>query len=189
MPEISLHSVCHQDRIINMRPILALVGFFFGLPALDHSYSSSAVQESRTEPRPCDANLLPAQLQNRIQADFSSWKVRESGNLSQRARLSWTGKKAWGCPGIAVGFFQSIKQNSFAVLLVPSGHPDAAYRLVVYDPQLDSSTYEELIAEKSDDNGASNFFLQEVPVVKFFDETSRRKHQARTVSTPANWCA
>ncbi len=115
--------------------------------------------------------------------------MQESENLSQRARLSWTGKKAWGCPGIAVGFFQSLKQDSFAVLLVPSGDPDAAYGFVVYNPQPDSSTNEELIVEKSDDNGASNFFLQEVPVVKFFDETSRKKYQARTVSTPANWCA
>jgi hypothetical protein len=172
-----------------MRPILASVLFFSGLPALGHSYSSSALQETRTEPRPCDANLLPAQVQNCIEADFSSWRLQESENLNERARLSWTGKKALGCPGIAVGFFQSLKQDSFAVLLVPSGHPDAAYRLVVYDPQLDSSTYEELIAEKSDDNGASDFFLQEGPVAKFFDESSKKKDQVRTVSAPANWCA
>jgi hypothetical protein len=189
MPEISLHSVCQQRRIINMRPLLALVVFLFGLPALDHSYSSSALQESRTEPRPCDVNLLPAQVQNRIKADFSSSKLQESENLSQRARLSWTGNKASGYPGIAVGFFQSLKQDSFAALLVPFGHPDAAYRFVAYDPQLDSSTYEELIVDKSDDNGASNFFLQEVPVVKFFDETSKKKYRVQAVSAPANWCA
>ncbi len=88
-----------------------------------------------------------------------------------------------------MSFFQSLKQDSFAGLLVPSGHPDAAHRFVVYNPQLDGSTYEVLIVEKSDDNGALNFFLQEVPVVKFFDETSEKKYQVRMVSAPANWCA
>jgi hypothetical protein len=115
--------------------------------------------------------------------------VQESENLNQRVLLSWAGKKPSGCPGISTGFFQSLKQDSFAVLLIPSGNPDAVYRFLVYSPPFDSSTYEELLVEKSSDNAASNFFLREVPVVKFFDETSQKKHQVRTVSAPANWCA
>jgi hypothetical protein len=88
MPEISLHSVCHQGKIIGVRSILALVIFFFRLPALDHPDSSAALQESRTEPRPCDVNLLPAQVQNRIKADFSSLKLQGSENLvSEHGRV------------------------------------------------------------------------------------------------------
>lgn len=76
-----------------------------------------------------------------------------------------------------MGFFNGPKQTSYALLLVPSDHPDAAYRLVVFRPQQNYSAYEELIVEKSDDHGASNFFIQKVPVSKFFGEASMKKFQ------------
>lgn len=138
-----------------------------------------AVQASRAKPRLCDVNQLPAEIQNRLKTDFSTWKVQAPENLSHQARLTWEGKKSPGCPGIVMGLFQSVKQASYAVLLVPSDQPDVAYRFVVFNPQLETSAYQELTVEKSGVHGASNFFIQKVPVSKFFDEASKKKLQVQ----------
>jgi hypothetical protein len=161
-----------------VRRILALISFF-GLMAVGAPGSAQSPQVSRTEPRLCDAGVLPAGVQNRLKADFGGWKLQEPENLSHQARLSWAGKKIPACPGVAAGFFRSPKQTAYAVLLVPSGHPDTAYTFVVFAPQPGDSEYEELVVEKSDQRGASNFYVQQVPVSKFFDETSKKKFQVQ----------
>jgi hypothetical protein len=143
-------------------------------------FSSLPVQVSRTGTAGCDTNQLPSTIRARLRTDFGTWKSQAPDNLSQRARLSWAGTKSTGCPGIAVGFFRGAQQPSYALLLVPSEHPDAAYRFVVFSPKVENSAYEELVVEKSDDHGASNFFIEKVPVSKFFDETAKKKFQVQT---------
>lgn len=85
-----------------------------------------------------------------------------------------------------MGLFQSAKQASYAVLLVPSDQPDVGYRFVVFNPQLETSAYQELTVEKSDVHGASNFFIQKVPVSKFFDEASKKKFQVQATEAILN---
>jgi hypothetical protein len=136
-----------------------------------------AVSITRSEPRLCNVEQLPAQIQNRLATDFSNWKVQTPENLSHQARLSWEDRKSLGCPGIARGFFNGPQKISYALLLVPSEDPDAAYRFVVFQRQQSSSAYDELIVEKSDDRGASNFSIQRVPISKFFDGASVKKFQ------------
>jgi hypothetical protein len=151
--------------------------FFSGIAIFATPCTSLLANSHNAEPRLCDR--LPVEVQNRIKADFGGWKVQEPENLSQQARSSWAVKKSPSCPGIAMGFFRSQKQTSYAVLLVPSDHPDTAYTFVVFNPQPDNLAYEELVVEKSDHQGASNFFVQTVPVAKFFDEASKKKFQVQ----------
>jgi hypothetical protein len=164
-----------------MRQFLVFLVLFSGMAILGRPCSSLLAQVSRAEPNLCNVTQLPAEIQNRIRTGFGTWRVQAPENLSQQARLSWAGKKSSGCPGIAVGQFVSPKHTSYAVLLVPSDHPDAAYRFVVFDPQAESSAYVELVVEKSDAHGASNFFIQMVPISKFFDETSKKKFHVQAI--------
>ena len=78
-----------------------------------------------------------------------------------------------------MGFFQNQKQTSYAVLLVPSDHPDAAFRFVIFNRATGNSVYEELVVEKSAVRGASNFFIQAMRVSKFFAEASKRKFEVQ----------
>src|SRR5208282_556827 len=130
-----------------MHRTLVLIMMCFGLLILCGLFSSLPAQVSRAEAAVCDTNQLPSEIWDRLRTDFSTWKAQAPDNLSQKARLSWAGKKGTGCPGIAVGFFQSTKQASYAVLLVPLEHPDAAYRLVFFSHKVENSAYEELIVE------------------------------------------
>ncbi len=131
------------------------------------------------EPALCNLGSLPSDIQNRLKSDFGSWKIQEPENLSEYTRKTWAGKKPPACPGIAVGLFQSAKTPSYALLLVPIEHPDAGYRFLVFSRKTGQSSDESTVVEKSDDHGASNYFIRKVPISKFFGEESKRKFQVQ----------
>ena len=137
--------------------------------------AAKATEESTS----CGLASLPADLQSRLKADYSSWKVQEAQTLSEHARKTWEGKKPPACPGIAVGLFQGAKTPSYAVLLVPADHPDAGYRFMVFSRKAGQPSYEATVVEQSNDKGASNYFIRKVPVSRFFDEASKRKFQVQ----------
>jgi hypothetical protein len=130
-------------------------------------------------PTPCNLGSLPLDIQKSLKGDFGSWKIQEPENLSEHARKTWADKKLPGCPGIAVGLFQSAKTPSYAVLLVPVNHTDAGYRFLAFSRKTGQPSYETTVVERSDDRGASNYFIRKVPISKFFSEESKRKFQVQ----------
>ena len=131
------------------------------------------------EPALCNLSSLPSDIQIPLKSDFGSWKIQEPENLSEYTRKTWAGKKPPACPGIAVGLFQSAKTPSYALLLVPIDHPDAGYRFLVFSRKTGPPSYETTVVEKSDDHGASNYFIRKVPISEFFSEESKRKFQVQ----------
>ena len=129
----------------------------------------------------CKPESLPSEIQNRLKEEYGSWKIQGPADLSQRAHERWESEKPLECPGIAVGHFESAKTPSYAVLLVPKGHADAGYRFLVFSQKAGQPTYETRLADKLDQNGASNYFIHRTPISKFFDGPSRKKFQAHTV--------
>jgi hypothetical protein len=127
----------------------------------------------------CNLGSLPSDVRERLKADFGTWKVQAQESLSEHARKTWEGKKPQACPGIAVGLFQSAKTPSYAVLLVPVDHPDDGYRFLVFGPKAEQSVYETTVVEKSDDHGASNYFIRKASISRFFNEESKKKFQVQ----------
>jgi hypothetical protein len=126
-------------------------------------------------PALCNLASLPSEIQNRLRADFASWKMQEPENLSDYSRKTWAGRKPSACPGVAVGFFQSAKTASYAFLLVPRDHPDTGYRFVVFTIKSDQASYEATSLEQSDSPGASSYFIRKVPASQFFSSESKKK--------------
>jgi hypothetical protein len=116
-----------------------------------------------------------------LKQDYRAWKIQETTDLSQRARGRWANERPAECPGIAVGYFESSKFLSHAVLLVPAGQANASYRLLVFSQRNGQPTYEAKLIDKLDQNGAADYFIRKTPISKFFDEPSRRKFQALTI--------
>jgi hypothetical protein len=139
-----------------------------------------ATLDGHEEPSSCSVRSLPADIQSHLKLDFGSWKVQESGNLSKYARKTWESRKLPGCPGIALGLFQSAKYPGYALLLVPVNHPDAGYRILVFSRSMRGPSYETTFVEKSDEAGASNYFLSKVPIAEFFSDESNKKFQMQT---------
>jgi hypothetical protein len=157
-------------RMVFSAMLLLLSILFFG-------HGSARANE---KPELCKPESLPSEIQNRLKEEYSSWKIQEPANLSQRAREAWEPEKPLACPGIAVGHFESAKSLSYTVLLVPTGHPDEGYRFLVFSQKLGQPGYEVRVLDKLDEKGAANYYIQSTPISKFFDEASRRKFQAHT---------
>lgn len=128
----------------------------------------------------CRFNSLPDAIQRDVRKEYGSWKVQEAVNLSPRARGRWESEKPLGCPGIAIGYFESAQALSYALLLIPAGNADAGYRFIVFSQRPGQSEYEGKILDKLDERGASNYFLRGTPINKFFDDASKKKFNAHT---------
>jgi len=122
----------------------------------------------------CNVTTLPVELQQRVKAEFPSWKIQDSGNLTENAKARWRAEKPLACPGIAVGYFESPTHLSYAVLLVPLRNPDSAYRFLVFTPKNEEQG-NLIVVESSDAPGAANGFVRKVPITKVFNAEWRRK--------------
>ena len=141
--------------------------------------SPSSLGASLDEASTCSLGSLPSDIRNRLKSDFSAWKIQEPENLSEYARKTWADGKPRTCPGIAVGLFQSASTPSYAFMLVPADHPEAGYRFLVFTRKARKHSYEAAVVEKSDEHGASNYFIRKVPVSRFFNKKSKKRLQVR----------
>jgi hypothetical protein len=124
----------------------------------------------------CKIGTLPAAIQSLIAQKFPSWRVQERNDLSASSRGRWAEKKPEACPGIAIGKFKG-PENAYAILLVPTMHPDAGYRFLVFSRNGDGS-YVETLVESWDHGGAMNFFVRAVPIKKYFNAAWRKQVHA-----------
>jgi hypothetical protein len=148
--------------------LIALMGL--GFPR------SPALGGAGGKPDLCDSSVLPMDEQKILKKDFGSWKIQSVDNLSAPARRTWEGRKPLSCPGIAAGSFDHSKQVSYAFLLVPVVHPDAGYRLLfVSHAKADVAV---TVLDKSDESGASNYFIRKTAISRFFSKKSRIEYRA-----------
>ena len=122
----------------------------------------------------CDLTALPVQLQQRLKAEFSSWKIQDAESLTKNAKERWQSEKPLACPGIAIGNFASPTRTSYALLLVPLSNPDSAYRFLVFTPNKEAQS-DLTIIESSDAPGAANGFVRSVALSKMFSADWSRK--------------
>ena len=85
-----------------------------------------------------------------------------------------------GCPGVAVGEFESTTQSPYAVLLVPKDHSDAAYKLLVFTPNAEHPADALKSIDQWDAGGAGNNFIHEIRIAKVFSPEWIRKLTVKT---------
>ena len=129
-------------------------------------------------PELCKVESLPSDIQDQLKQRYGSWRIQDPGNLSRRAHDRWGSEKPVTCPGIAVGHFESARTTTYAILLVPTGHADEKYRLVVFSQKGGQHAYGLQVVDKLDQRGAANYFIHPVAIGKVFSESSKRKFQA-----------
>src|SRR5215472_8308387 len=130
-------------------------------------------------PVSCKLESLPRDVQTRLKQELDGWNIQQPENLTEHARARWKSEKPLECPGIAVGHFKSENLLSYAILLAQHSRPKGGYKLIVFNPQDDESSYQMEVLEESTDDDASNLFVHQEPVGKFFDERSRKKFDVR----------
>ena len=154
-------------------PVLWMI-FVFATPAV--MSRSKSVGELPS----CGRDSLPAELQHKLETNFSLWKIQDISSLSVRAKERWQGEKPLACPGIAVGQFEIPGQLSYAFLLVPRQKPDSAYRIVVFSPNPDHSAFSLEPIDEWEKGGAANNFIHTVAITKVFSAELIRKLKVGT---------
>jgi hypothetical protein len=128
--------------------------------------------------RVCAVSSLPSDIQNQLRSDFGSWTIQRLEMLSEHAKKAWTNKTPSACPGIAVGPFETA-QTAYALLLVRADRPDSGYRFVIFSVKPGKSSYDAMTVERSDESGASNFFIRKIKISELFNERSKKQFQVK----------
>lgn len=120
----------------------------------------------------CRVESLPKDIRNSISRNFSGWKVQEPTDLSARARTRWEEGRPLTCPGIAAGHFQDLKDDSYALLLVPANRMSTAFKLLIYTQQSSQQFYGFKTVGQAE-SGANDVFIATAPIGKFFEAPSK----------------
>lgn len=147
------------------RLILAFIGIISVLSLT--AGQLSAAQGSA----PCDATVLPKQVGEILKRKFTDWRPKQVSDMEADDQQLWLkGPNAKACPGITTGYFESAKELSYAVLLVPKSEPTGGYKIVVFSKgptgdahiwklldHADGETYSGLVISKAEPGKYSDF--------------------------------
>ena len=92
-----------------------------------------APMPSAPRPAACDESAMPSHLREVLKNRFAGWRPKRLSDLDTDAQKLWVeGQNGKACPGIAIGYFESARQTSYALLLVPESEPTHGYKVVLF---------------------------------------------------------
>jgi hypothetical protein len=120
---------------------------------------------------PCDAAALPAAISELLKGKFADWRPKQLSDMEADDQQLWLkGPNGKACPGITIGHFESAKELSYALLLVPKSEPTGGYKVIVFSKgptgdvytwklldHADGETYSGLVISKADPGKYSDF--------------------------------
>ena len=159
-----------------MKLLAQACSFVLIFGGIGFSQQDQPTQPSKTEHQgtPCTTAELPSSIGAILSKQFPAWQVQVPQDLGKLAGVRWKSEKQSRCPGITRGEFNSGKEPSYAVLLVPRGVSKNGYRFLAFD-HIEGMSYSAVTLDESDEEPSSNFFIRAASVGRFFDEASRRK--------------
>jgi hypothetical protein len=125
---------------------------------------------AQTQSGDCKPLVLPLGIRNQISKEFPLWRIQEVPDLNPTARNAWEGSAHTGeCPGIAFGHFDGGVAKSYAVLVVSRNHPKTGNQFLIFGRRAGKSSYQLMLAERSDAAEAGNFFVRGIQIGDFFN--------------------
>lgn len=147
---------------------LALIAAFIGIGSvlnLTTAPMSSAQGSSSRE-----AAALPAQINELLKSKFAQWRPKLISDMQPDDQQLWLkGPNAKECPGITIGHFESAKELSYAVLLVPKSEPTGGYKIVVFSKGASGDTYAWKLLDHADGETYSGLVISKADPGKYAD--------------------
>jgi hypothetical protein len=128
--------------------------------------------ETRSYMNSCNRGI-PKEVLHQVRMEYPGWVVQSPNMLSNFARKRWEGVPHSACPGTAIGQFGGQEDFAYALLAVRS----TKARLILYHRNVGSLGYSSW-SSKDLTGSSSNFFIQGMPVDRFFDAAARRRFRA-----------
>lgn len=122
-------------------------------------------------------NDVPEEIRHILKEQFTGWMIQTPEKLSATTRERWESEKQLQCPGLARGLFNDARVPAYAALLIPTDHPDAGFKFLIFSRGAKPSSFDVTVIDQSS-VGGEDVFIRTTPVRKFFDAKSREKFQA-----------
>jgi hypothetical protein len=141
-------------------------------------------------PRPtsCDVATLPTQISVVLKSKFAGWRPKQVSDLDADDQRFWlespSGKT---CPGIAIGHFESTKEISYALLLVPESEAAHGYKVVAFSRGTSESTYNSNLLAHADGDTYSGVVILKADPGKYSDFDGTKTIRAKLDSVIVEW--
>jgi hypothetical protein len=141
-------------------------------------------------PRPVarDAGAMPSQIRDVLRNKFAGWRPKQLSDLDPDNQKAWLhGANGKACPGVAVGHFESAKQDSYALLLVPDSEATRGYKVVVLTKESSGESYVPKLLDSADGDTYSGVVISKVDPGTFSDLDDGRKIQTMLDGVIVEW--
>jgi hypothetical protein len=137
---------------------------------------------------PCDAAALPAQISEVLKSKFAQWRPKQTSDMEADDQQLWLkGPNAKECPGITIGHFESAKELSYAVLLVPKSEPTGGYRIVVFSKGPTGDAYAWRLLDHADGETYSGMVISKAEPGKYSDVEGTKSIQTKLDGVYLEW--
>jgi hypothetical protein len=125
------------------------------------------------ESDPCASNI-PSPLIEIFEMKFAGWSPEQLSDLDPDDRQLWLKSSPRGCPGVAVGHFESPDRLDYAVLLVRHSDPTGGYKIVVFNGAPNRNVYTWKLVAHWDTSTYGAVVLSKAPPGRYSDYEDAR---------------
>ncbi len=166
--------------------IFSLKMAFIGVVSL---LSLTAVAMSAAQvASPCDAATLPAPISELLKSKFAQWRPKQVSDMEADDQQLWLkGPNAKGCPGIAIGHFESADSLSYALLLVPQSNPSGGHKIVVFSKDATNDVYTSRLLDHAETHSYSGLVISKAEPGKYEDWEGKKSIRIKLDGLYVEW--
>jgi len=151
-------------------------------------YSEPGLMAAAQSSSPCDEAVLPATVTELLKEKFPHWRPKQVSDIDADNRQLWLeGPNAEACPGIAIGHFESAKELSYALLLVPKSEPTGGYKVVVFSKSPTADAYTWKLLDHADGETFSGLVISKADPGKYSDFERTKSIQTKLDGVYVEW--
>jgi hypothetical protein len=135
----------------------------------------------------CDVTL-PAPVSELLKAKFAQWRPKQVLDMDADDQQLWLkGPNAKGCPGIAIGHFESADRLSYAILLVPQSSPNGGHKIVVFSKDAAKDVYAWRLLDHAETQTYSGLVISKAVPGKYSDLENNKSIQIKLDGIYVEW--
>ncbi len=136
---------------------------------------------------PCEV-ALPVPVSELLKGKFAQWRPKQVSDMDADDQQLWLkGPSSKGCPGIAIGHFESADSLSYAILLVPQSNPNGGHKIVVFSKDATKDVYTWRLLDHAETQTYSGLVISKAAPGKYSDLENNKSIQIKLAGIYVEW--
>jgi hypothetical protein len=135
----------------------------------------------------CIDTVLPAPVVELLKSKFIRWRPKQVSDMDADDQRLWLQAHEKGCPGIAVGHFESADRLSYATLLVPKSEPSGGYKIVLFSKESNGDGYTWKLLDHAVGQTYSGLVISKASQGKYSDFESTKSVELKLDGIYVEW--